>query len=62
MDTDLFFPLTDRGPRASELVDRAKAVCRRCGVARECLATALSLADTHGIWGGLTDAERRMMR
>lgn len=41
--------------------DRAKAVCRRCPVARECLRHALSMGEEQGIWGGKTDAERRVL-
>jgi WhiB family redox-sensing transcriptional regulator len=38
---------------------RAKAICRECPVRRECLEHALSVGETHGIWGGLNEAERR---
>jgi WhiB family redox-sensing transcriptional regulator len=51
MDVELFFPLTERGPRASALIEQAKAVCRRCAVVHECLDAALALTDTDGIWG-----------
>jgi WhiB family redox-sensing transcriptional regulator len=61
MDTDLFFPLTENGPSALQAIERAKTVCRRCSVARECLDAALELVDTDGIWGGLTITERRRL-
>jgi WhiB family redox-sensing transcriptional regulator len=38
---------------------RAKAVCRACPVRFECLAYALKHRVEHGVWGGLTDRERR---
>jgi hypothetical protein len=38
---------------------RAKAICRDCAVRRECLDYAMSIRELHGIWGGLTEAERR---
>jgi WhiB family transcriptional regulator, redox-sensing transcriptional regulator len=38
---------------------RAKAVCRSCPVRWECLAYALKNRVEHGVWGGLTDRERR---
>jgi WhiB family redox-sensing transcriptional regulator len=37
----------------------AKAVCRACPVREACLDHALRYDERHGIWGGLTDAERR---
>jgi hypothetical protein len=39
--------------------ERAKAVCRTCPVAEECLAYALERYETEGIWGGKTPVERR---
>ena len=38
---------------------RAKAVCRLCSVRWDCLAYALAYRVEHGVWGGLTDRERR---
>jgi WhiB family redox-sensing transcriptional regulator len=61
MDVELFFPLTERGPRASALIEQAKSVCRRCAVVHECLDAALALTDTDGIWGGLTHSERQRL-
>ena len=40
---------------------RAKAICRACIVREECLAYALEIAEPHGIWGGLSEAERRAL-
>ena len=40
---------------------RAKAICRGCGVREECLTYALEIAEPHGIWGGLSEAERRAL-
>lgn len=37
----------------------AKDVCNTCPVISECLNTALKDEIDHGIWGGLTPAERR---
>lgn len=33
-------------------IARAKAVCRRCGLAPECLQLALDNAEIYGVWGG----------
>jgi len=41
---------------------RAKAICRDCPVQRACLAYAMEEPVDHGIWGGLTERERRRYR
>ena len=66
-DPELFFPPRPaRGPGATrarhERLAKAKAVCARCPVRRECLQHALELPEEHGIWGGLTEGERLKMR
>jgi WhiB family redox-sensing transcriptional regulator len=55
-DPDLFFP--ERG----ESADPARQVCARCPVRQPCLAYALDNGITHGVWGGLTERERRVLR
>ena len=57
----LFFP-----PSAQEKKEererreiRAKAVCQVCPVAGECRDYAFEIKEPYGIWGGLTEAERR---
>ena len=42
--------------------ERAKAVCASCVVRQECLDTALRQNERYGIWGGLTDVERRNLQ
>ena len=39
----------------------AKRVCAACPVRRECLDFALRLREPFGIWGGLTESERRRL-
>jgi WhiB family redox-sensing transcriptional regulator len=62
-ESALFFPPTyperkdDRDGRET----RAKAICAECAVRAECLDYALSIREPHGIWGGLTEAERRLL-
>jgi WhiB family redox-sensing transcriptional regulator len=56
VDPDLFFP--ERGASTKE----AKAVCRGCEVRVECLEYALSHGEKFGIWGGLSERERRRVR
>jgi WhiB family redox-sensing transcriptional regulator len=41
---------------------RAKTICRQCPVRRECLVYAMDEPVDHGIWGGLTERERRSFR
>lgn len=60
-DPELFFPVGTTGP-ALDQIERAKAICRRCPVMEQCLATALADGEDAGIWGGLTPDERRRLR
>ena len=41
---------------------RAKQVCASCMVRQDCLEQALERGEHYGIWGGLTDLERRQFR
>lgn len=45
-----------------ESIVEAKAICAGCPVQAECLAAALASRERHGIWGGYTEKERRMIR
>ncbi|HEX7107560.1 MAG TPA: WhiB family transcriptional regulator [Acidothermaceae bacterium] len=60
-DPELFFPI-GHGPAAQAQIAAAKAVCARCPVVRECLAWALENGQDAGVWGGLTEEERRALR
>ncbi|WP_432104095.1 WhiB family transcriptional regulator [Streptomyces sp. bgisy091] len=51
----VFFP----GPRDHEEIAEAKELCGWCPVRRECLDFALQNVLKEGVWGGLTEAERR---
>jgi WhiB family redox-sensing transcriptional regulator len=55
-DPDLWF-----SPGALEHKE-AKRICRSCPVRRDCLAYALETPVDHGVWGGLTERERRSYR
>jgi WhiB family transcriptional regulator, redox-sensing transcriptional regulator len=57
VDPDLFFPASASGKRL-EQVSVAKAICAGCQARRECVAFALRTRQMHGIWGGMTEAER----
>ncbi|GAA4988535.1 WhiB family transcriptional regulator [Kineococcus glutinatus] len=41
--------------------NRAKAVCGGCPVRTECLADALDSRVEFGVWGGMTERERRAL-
>ena len=56
VDPDLFFP--ERGASTRE----AKSVCAGCEVKADCLEYALDNGEKFGIWGGLSERERRRLR
>ena len=41
--------------------NRAKVICAGCGVRTECLADALDNRVEFGVWGGMTERERRAL-
>jgi len=53
---DLFFPERGASTRA------AKAICRECHVREECLEFAIRSNEKFGIWGGMSERERRRVR
>ena len=57
----VFFPPTSF-ERKDEKLDRerrAKAICATCAVRRPCLDYAIKIREPHGIWGGLSEGERK---
>lgn len=60
-DTEVFFPAGTTG-RALEQTEQAKAVCRGCAVVTQCLEWALATNQDAGVWGGLSEDERRTLR
>jgi len=55
-DADLFFP--ERGASTR----RAKAICAACEVRGKCLDFAIDYGEKFGIWGGMSERERRRVR
>jgi len=55
-DLEVFFP--GRG----ESADPARRICAECPVREPCLDYALSHSIVHGIWGGLSERDRRPLR
>jgi WhiB family redox-sensing transcriptional regulator len=61
VDPDLFFPIGTTGI-AIEQVDAAKSICASCVVREPCLEFALASNQDAGVWGGLTEDERRTLK
>jgi hypothetical protein len=60
---DYFFAEDGEGCRRTRRrVARAKEICATCLVAAECLSFALTSGIAEGVWGGLTEDERKHMR
>jgi WhiB family redox-sensing transcriptional regulator len=55
-DPEAFFP--EKGGSTRE----AKRICNRCEVRTECLEYALGHDERFGIWGGLSERERRRLK
>ena len=60
-DPELFFPVGSAGPALAQIAG-AKKICARCPVLRACLMFAMAAGQEYGIWGGLTEDERRQLR
>jgi WhiB family redox-sensing transcriptional regulator len=60
-DPELFFPVGTSGPALEQLAE-AKMVCGWCPVREECLAWALASGQEAGVWGGLSEDERRALK
>lgn len=60
---EIFFPVGSTGPSVAWIED-AKAICRRCpdDVVASCLAFALEHGHEAGVWGGLSEDERRALK
>ena len=55
-DPDVFFP--EKGGSTRE----AKRICAECAVRVECLEYALEHDERFGIWGGMSERERRKLK
>jgi len=53
VDPDIFYPVSD------DDAEEAKAICASCPVRQSCLEYSLSAREREGVWGGLTERERR---
>ncbi|MFI0768582.1 WhiB family transcriptional regulator [Streptomyces sp. NPDC021218] len=57
-DPELFFPVGNT-PEALAQIAAATDICHRCPVMELCAEWALERRIAEGVWGGLTEAERR---
>lgn len=57
----IFFPPSQLERRSDKRhrERRAKEICAECPVQTECRSYAIEIREQHGIWGGLTEVERR---
>ncbi len=55
-DPEAFFP--EKGGSTQE----AKRICSRCEVRPDCLQYALGNDERFGVWGGMTERERRKLK
>ena len=60
-DPELFFPVGNTGPALLQ-IDEAKAVCRCCDVVDLCLKWAIESGQDAGVWGGMSEDERRALK
>lgn len=62
-DSSLFFAPNHSEPKEERAhrERRAKSICASCPVRIECLEYAVRIREPHGIWGGLSEIERRVL-
>lgn len=58
----VFFPppTTERKREKLAREARAKEICRSCVVQQDCRTYAIEIREPHGVWGGLSEQERRV--
>ena len=56
VDPEIFYPVSEE----DEALE-AKAICDSCPVRVACLEYALAAREKNGVWGGLTERERRRL-
>jgi WhiB family transcriptional regulator, redox-sensing transcriptional regulator len=61
IESALFFPVGE-GEEAKDQIRLAKQVCASCESRLPCLEFSLRTMQADGIWGGLTEDERRRLK
>jgi WhiB family redox-sensing transcriptional regulator len=60
MDIEVFFlPDNSRMQNKRLRIEEAKKVCRQCPVIQQCLEYSLRVEEPYGVFGGLSEEERR---
>lgn len=54
IDPDTFFRIT--------AIEEAKEICQGCPIINQCAAYALKNPEITGVWGGLSEADRKILR
>lgn len=60
-DPEIFFPIGATGPALAQ-IQAAQSICGTCAVQQSCLDWSLETGQDAGIWGGMTEEERREIR
>ena len=60
-DPELFFPIGNTGFALLQ-IQEAKAVCARCKIVETCLEWAMDSGQDFGVWGGMSEDERRSLK
>lgn len=60
-DPERFFPIGN-GTEATTQIEEAKAVCGGCVVVQTCLDWAIACGQDTGVWGGLSEDQRRALK
>ena len=61
VDPELFFPVGNTGPAIAQIAE-AKTECARCEVVDTSLKWALQNRQDAGVWGGMSEDERRSLK
>ena len=61
--SEVFYPPATGERRDEKLLREhmAKAICDLCAVRGQCLKFAVERGEAHGIWGGTSESERRVL-
>jgi WhiB family redox-sensing transcriptional regulator len=61
-DVEVFYlPFNARMAEKRRLIAEAKKVCAGCSVREQCLNYALDIKEPYGVWGGMSEEERRVL-
>jgi WhiB family redox-sensing transcriptional regulator len=61
-DPELFFPVGETSRSDIDQIQKAKSFCAKCLVTSQCLQYALETNQDSGVWGGLSENERRAFK